>query len=149
MSAALNRADTSALSIGTHPDLSLGSLASGFSTPARKLRIPTTTQSSSPSSAPISTPSPPNVPTFARKKADEATPVARRFSSFAHEEDGEDGGADVLDTPGREKKWGDTLETPAVGRMVRTRSTGAKGGVNLTLRDQEKVRLYAKFYRYI
>ncbi|KAI0669382.1 hypothetical protein C8Q78DRAFT_978290, partial [Trametes maxima] len=48
---------------------------------------------------------------------------------------------DVLDTPdGREKKWGDVSEAGTPGRPKRTRSVGAggKGGLNLTLRDQEK-----------
>lgn len=57
----------------------------------------------------------------------------------SHDEDGEYDEGDVLDTPGREKKWDDATTTPA--RMKRTRSTGPKGGVNLTLRDQEKVSL--------
>ena len=49
MSATLNGADTST---GTHPDLSLGSFVSGFSTPGRPLRVPSLS-SPSPSSADV------------------------------------------------------------------------------------------------
>jgi len=65
--------------------------------------------------------------------------VARRFSSYGLD-DGEDG-MDVLDTPGREKKMDDNLNS-TTGRGSRTKGSapGAKGGINLTLRDQEKVR---------
>ncbi|KAI0074706.1 hypothetical protein K474DRAFT_1601108 [Panus rudis PR-1116 ss-1] len=133
MSAALNtRADTSVQSVATHPDLSLGSFASGFSTPARAGRIAST--STATSSAPISTPSPPNAALFTRKRLEEPTSALKRFGSL--DEGDEDG--DALDTPVKEKKWGDASETPAASRMKRTRSAGAKGGVNLTLRDQEK-----------
>ncbi|KAH9930889.1 uncharacterized protein B0H18DRAFT_1083652 [Fomitopsis serialis] len=140
MSAALNaRADTSAQSAGTVPDLSLSSFASGFSTPGRKFRVPSaSSHTTATSSAPISTPSPPNVPSLSRRRGDEATPAAKRLGLSSHDEDGEDAEGDVLDTPGREKKWEDPATTPAAGRMKRTRSAGAKGGVNLTLRDQEK-----------
>ena len=139
MSAALNgRADTSVQSAGTVPDLSLSSLTSAFSTPGRALRVPSaSSHTTATSSAPISTPSPPNVPSLSRKRGDEATPAAKRLGLSSHDEEGEDVEGDVLDTPGREKKWEDTAATP--GRMKRTRSAGAKGGVNLTLRDQEKV----------
>ncbi|KAI9069427.1 hypothetical protein FKP32DRAFT_1640799 [Trametes sanguinea] len=141
MSAALDaRADTSTQSAGTVPDISLGSFNSTFSTPARSLRIPSastgiTAVSSRPSS-------PPNGTSFAKKRAEEATPVAKRFGS--HEDEGEtreEHDGDVLDTPdGREKRWGEVSTISAPGRPKRTRSagTGGKGGLNLTLRDQEK-----------
>ncbi|KAH9919434.1 hypothetical protein B0H21DRAFT_781715 [Amylocystis lapponica] len=142
MSAALNTRDTSVQSIGTHPDLSLNSFGSGFSTPGRNLRIPSTSsQTTATSSAPLSTPSPPNaLASFAARRKHEEAPSKRLGLSglglSGHEEEDEDGDADVLDTPGREKRWGKSNgETP--GRPKRTRSSG-KGGVNLTLRDQEK-----------
>ncbi|KAI0948832.1 hypothetical protein AcV7_009468 [Taiwanofungus camphoratus] len=141
MSAALNsRPDTSAQSIGTHPDFSFNSFGSAFSTPAKKLRIPSSSsQTTAPSSAPLSTPSPPNaLSSFSRRKADDATPAARRFGLSGHEEEGEDTDGDVLDTPGKDRRWDDVSATPAPGRPKRTRSAGAKGGINLTLRDQEK-----------
>ncbi|KAH9842418.1 uncharacterized protein C8Q71DRAFT_719987 [Rhodofomes roseus] len=140
MSAALNaRADTSAQSAGTVPDLSLSSLTSAFSTPGRALRVPSaSSHTTATSSAPISTPSPPNVPSLSRRRGDEATPALKRLGLSSYEEEGEEAEADVLDTPGREKKWEDPATTPAAGRMKRTRSAGSKGGVNLTLRDQEK-----------
>lgn len=122
MSAALNtRADMSNQSAFTQPDLSLGSFASGFSTPARTGRIPSS--STATSSAPLSTPSPPNAALFTRKRIEDS--ALKRYGSLDEEDEGE---VDALDTPGP-------------GRVKRTRSAGtAKGGVNLTLRDQEKVR---------
>ena len=61
-------------------------------------------------------------------------------------DDVDDTDGDVLDTPGQEEKWGDGLDaTPAPDRTKRTRGAGAKGSVNLTLRDQEKVRVCSMF----
>lgn len=133
----MNRAETSMQSNGTQIDLSLGSFASGFSTPARPLRKPS--GSTATSSAPLSTPSPPTAAQFRRRRLEEDTPVtlSRRRSGLDDLDDAD--GGDVLDTPGQEKKWGDALDVSAPGRPSRTRSAGAKGGVNLTLRDQEKV----------
>ena len=126
MSSALNaRADTSAQSSVTVPDISLGSLNSTFSTPARKLRIPSTSTGTTAVSPPSGY--------FAKRRAEEATP-----KRVGHDDDdGEDHDGDVLDTPdGRKERWGDDSATPA--KPKRSRSKG-KGGVNLTLRDQEKV----------
>ncbi|PSR73176.1 hypothetical protein PHLCEN_2v10953 [Hermanssonia centrifuga] len=133
MSAAMNRADTSIQSIGSQPDLSLGSFASGFSTPARNIRQPS--GSTAASSAALATPSPPNAAQFSRRRLEEPTPLGKRRG--LDEFDDNEGG-DVLDTPGREKKWGEGLDVSAPGRPARTRSAGTKAGVNLTLRDQEK-----------
>ena len=60
---------------------------------------------------------------------------------FSRDDDEEEHDGDVLDTPDGRKdgRWGDVSEVVAPGRPKRTRSAGAKGGVNLTLRDQEKV----------
>ncbi|EJF58014.1 hypothetical protein DICSQDRAFT_139845 [Dichomitus squalens LYAD-421 SS1] len=132
MSAALNtQADTSAQSSGTVPDISLGSFTSTFSTPARKLRIPS-------ASTGTTAVSPPNG-SFAKRRAEEATPISKRFG---HADDGEEEDGDVLDTPDGRKgseRWGDTTtDVSAPGRPKRTRSAGTKGGTNLTLRDQEK-----------
>ena len=134
MSTALNaQADTSAQSSGTVPDISLGSFASTFSTPARKLRIPST-------STGTTAVSPPNG--VSKRRAEEATPISKRFglTDDVEEEDG-----DVLDTPDARKgpeRWGggEATDVSAPGRPKRTRSVGSKGGINLTLRDQEKVR---------
>ncbi len=137
MSAAMNRADMSIQSIGSQPDLSLGSFASGFSTPARNIRQPS--GSTAASSAALATPSPPNAAQFNRRRLEEPTPLGKRRG--LDEFDDNEGG-DVLDTPGREKKWGEGLDVSAPGRPARTRSAGTKAGVNLTLRDQEKVRVF-------
>ena len=140
MSSALNmRADSSMQSVGTHLDLSLGSLASGFSTPAKSLRIPSTSSgTTAPSTAPLTTPSP---PTYFRRPTSEVTPVARRLGLSGHDEDGEDPEVDILNTVVRDKKWDEGADTPLNGRSKRARTSaaGAKS-VNLTLRDQEKVR---------
>ncbi|THH29016.1 hypothetical protein EUX98_g5172 [Antrodiella citrinella] len=135
MSTALNaRGDISMQSAGTHPDLSLASFMSGLSTPARNSRVPSA--STATSSAPLSTPSPPNAAAALRRRLEEGTPVARRFSSFGIDE-GEDG-MDVLDTPGREKKMDDNLNSTTGRGNRKSTGVGVKGGVNLTLRDQEK-----------
>ncbi|KDQ59921.1 hypothetical protein JAAARDRAFT_127047 [Jaapia argillacea MUCL 33604] len=167
MSAALNtRADSSYQSTNnTHPDLSLPSFHSNLSTPARRdhkrdkshsrdptIRIPSTTSATTaPSSAPVSTPSPPThgQSSFSRKPGGDdggggigGQVFSRRHGSSAlrDTEEGEEGGG-VLDTPDKEKdkKWGgEGPETPMPARMKRARSSGAKGVTNLTLRDQEK-----------
>ncbi|EKM56179.1 uncharacterized protein PHACADRAFT_122431 [Phanerochaete carnosa HHB-10118-sp] len=130
MSAAMNRADTSLQSIGSQPDLSLGSLASGFLTPARRA----VSGSTAASSAPIATPSPPNAAQFTRRRLEEPTPRRRGLDDSIDEADD-----DVLDTPGREKKWEDGIDaTPAPERTKRGKGAAGKGSVNLTLRDQEK-----------
>jgi hypothetical protein len=154
MSAALSTQpdrDNSTLSNGTHPDISLSSLPSGFSTPARNHRaLSSSSQTTAPSSAPIATPSPPALSTtFSRRKTEDGAALARRLGTLSHfdEETQEEGGAggDLLDTPGVEKKrWGDSLETPVATRPKRARAsvgatTGGTKGSALTLRDQEKV----------
>ncbi|KAH9923702.1 uncharacterized protein BXZ73DRAFT_50841 [Epithele typhae] len=126
MSTAPNhRADSSALS--SIPDISLGSFASTFSTPGRPLRIPsssTATTAVSPSTS------------FSKRRAEEATPISKRFGRGGDDDD-DDG--DVLDTPDgkKEGRW-DASEIAGTGKHKRTRSSTAKGGINLTLRDQEK-----------
>ncbi len=138
MSAALNaQADTSAQSSGTVPDISLGSFASTFSTPARKLRIPST-------STGTTAVSPPNG-SFSKRRAEEATPISKRFGHTHTDDVEEEEVGDVLDTPDARKgseRWGEATDASAPGRPKRTRSAGSKGGINLTLRDQEKVRPY-------
>ncbi|KAF7974233.1 hypothetical protein HWV62_13114 [Athelia sp. TMB] len=128
MSAALNARPDSNYnqSLGTIPDISLGSLGS---TPLRtaNLRVPSgSSGTTAPSSAPLNTPSPP-ASTFNRRKSELG------ISAFT-EDDG-----DLLNTPG-EKQWdGYGPETPMAGREKRGRGTsGATKGANLTLRDQEK-----------
>lgn len=136
--------ENSTFSNGTHPDLSLGSLTSGFSTPARNIRAPSSSShTTAQSSAPIATPSPPA--TFTRRKTEDGAALARRLGNLSHydEEIQEEG--DLLDTPGAEKKrWGDVPETPVATRPKRTRAsvgatTGGTKASALTLRDQEKV----------
>jgi hypothetical protein len=63
----------------------------------------------------------------------------------------QDEGGDLLDTPGAEKKrWGDGPETPVATRQKRTRASigatiGGTKGSALTLRDQEKVGGHCSF----
>lgn len=153
MSAALNARDsrdTSIQSAGTHPDLSLGSF-SNLSTPIRPksgLRVPSTTsQTTAQSSAPISTPS--SGATFNKRRntigqEDVSHSMSRKMTSMSYDEELENGG-DILDTPGNERpKWGDDAETP-LPRSKRGARAGA-GAINLTLRDQEKVRHQHLFY---
>ena len=135
MSAALNQqADSSFQSLGT-PDLSLGSL---ISTPAKSFRVSSvSSHTTAPSSAPISTPSPPHAPI--RRKGDEATPVALRRHIAGHEED-DDPESDALNASRKENNWEGDLGTPlnTRGKRSKSNSTNPKG-TNLTLRDQEKV----------
>ncbi|GJE88186.1 anucleate primary sterigmata protein B [Phanerochaete sordida] len=125
----MNRADTSLQSIGSQGDLSLGSFASEFLTPARRAASGSTATSS----VPVATPSPPNAAQFTRRRLDDPTPRRRGLDDSLEDNDG-----DVLDTPGREHKWGDGVDgTPAPDRTKRGKGA-TKGSVNLTLRDQEK-----------
>ncbi|KZT11194.1 uncharacterized protein LAESUDRAFT_734124 [Laetiporus sulphureus 93-53] len=134
MSAALNSKADSSPGIA---DLSLNSLASGFSTPGWGLRK-FSGSSQTTSSAPIATPSPPMpIPMGSRRRTDEVIPAARRFGLQNLEEEGEEGNPAYLETPAQEKRWDEVIDTPAPGQTKRTRSAGGKG-TNLTLRDQEK-----------
>ncbi|KAH9483481.1 Spindle pole body protein pcp1 [Psilocybe cubensis] len=131
-----------------HPDLSssqhelsLGSFASFSSIPGRTgLRVPSTSsRTTAQSSAPLSTPSPPNASAFRRKGDDPATSLSSRLDMLNDDGDEPMGGdGDVLDTPSAEKKrWTDAPETPgAVSRSKRSKGEGK--GAPLTLRDQEK-----------
>jgi hypothetical protein len=138
MSAALNaRGDSSSHSAMTLPDLSLGSLVS---TPGRNFRIPSvSSQTTALSSAPVSTPSPPEHGSLnLRKRLDEPGSALRRLGLSSHESENENGdGGDFLDTPAQ--KWGDGPETPMAGRKRSRATPGGGKGVTLTLRDQEKV----------
>ncbi|KAN0073860.1 hypothetical protein V8E55_012114 [Tylopilus felleus] len=140
MSAALNaRADSSSQSAMSLPDLSLGSFVSGISTPGRNHRVPSvSSQTTAPSSAPLSTPSPPeHVSASVRKRVDDSGSALRRLAVSGHEEGDEAAeGGDFLDTPGH--KWGDGPDTPVANRKRSRATPGANKGVTLTLRDQEK-----------
>lgn len=170
MSAAL---DSSLITNQTHPDLSLSiGSNSTFSTPSRtlqsSLRIPSaSSQGTTASSAPISTPSQPNTllrsSVSARKRGEEGiTPLTSRLSNLLitgrdKDDDGinagtadesHEGEMGVLGTPG-EKRWGDAVDMTSRGkRGVAASSNGMKPsgssgnkGATLTLRDQEKVRV--------
>ena len=132
------QADSSFQSLGT-PDLSLGSLVSGISTPAKSFRVSSaSSHTTAPSSAPISTPSPPHAPL--RRKGDEATPVAIRRHIASREEDDEQP-SDPLNASRKEDSWEGDLGTPLNTRGKRSKSNASNSkGNNLTLRDQEKVR---------
>ena len=141
--------ENSTLSNGTHPDISLGSLTSGFSTPVRNIRVPSSSShTTATSSALVATPSPPPISTtFTRRKTEDTTALSRRLGTLSNFDEAtqEDEGGDLLDTPGAEKKrCGDGLETPVATRPKRTRASvgatiGGTKGSALTLRDQEKV----------
>ena len=141
MSAALNtRADSSSQSAMTLPDLSFGSFVSGISTSGRNHKVPSvSSQTTAPSSALLSTPSPPeHVPVSVRKRVDEPGSALRRLALSGRDEGDETGeGGDFLDTPGH--KWGDGLDTPVANRKRNRATPGGNKGITLTLRDQEKV----------
>jgi hypothetical protein len=139
MSAALNlnqQDDSSFQSLGT-PDLSLGSLISAVPTPSKSLRVSSlSSNTTAPSSAPISTPSPPHAPI--RRRGSEATPVAFRRHIGRDEDD--DPESDALNESQKENNWDGDLGTPlnTKGKRSKSSATNPKGN-NLTLRDQEKV----------
>ncbi|KAJ6475803.1 hypothetical protein C8R47DRAFT_669678 [Mycena vitilis] len=115
--------DTSSLSVGTHPEISLGSFDDDFSqrTPA-KLRVPSSSSgTSAQSSLPVATPSP---PVFSRRTTVTTGDKPSYFEgATAAEDDATDYG----------------VGTPIATRPKRTArasATGTKGA--LTLRDQEK-----------
>jgi hypothetical protein len=117
-------------SMGTHPDLSLGSLASS-GTPARPPRLPFSRKASA-ADAPAST-------GFRRAHS--------MLAQTAEDDDdgGGGGGGGVLNTPGDEKRRWDAgaaqePTTPKPG-MARSKSgRTSQGGPKVpTLRDQEKV----------
>ncbi|XP_006460231.1 hypothetical protein AGABI2DRAFT_203107 [Agaricus bisporus var. bisporus H97] len=140
MSAALAaHPDTSTGTNSTHPEISLGSIPSGFSTPGRHLRIPSvSSRSTAPSSEVLATPSTPTSSSvFSRRKTEGGFGSSSRITLSRDDAD-ENGGGDLLDTPAlTNKRYGDEAETPRK-RGVRATAPGAKGGVTLTLRDQEK-----------
>jgi hypothetical protein len=131
-------ADASFQSLAT-PDLSLGSLISRISTPAKSLRVSSlSSHTTAPSSAPVSTPSPPHP--LVRRKGDEATPVVpRRHISTREGDDNLE--SDALNASQNGDNWEGDLGTPLNTRGKRSKSsaTNPKGN-NFTLRDQEKVR---------
>ena len=137
------QADSSFQSLGT-PDLSLGSLISGISTPAKSFRVSSaSSQTTAPSSAPISTPSPPHAPV--RRKGDEATPLALRRHHISAREDDDEQGSDPLNASRKDDSWEGDLGTPLNTRGKRSKSNPANAkGNNLTLRDQEKVCNFAR-----
>ena len=152
MSAALNlRPDSSTHSATTLPDLSFSSLVSGISTPGRALRAPSAaSQTTAPSSAPLSTPSPPvghHATSGLRKRLDVLALSGRGDDDGIDDSvdaEGAGAGAGYLDTPVAKL---DGPETPVARRRTRGNATGGKG-VTLTLRDQEKVR-YSYYYLWL
>lgn len=140
------RDDSSLQSIQPPQDLSLGSFGnlSGLSTPAKGMRIPSS--STVPSSAPLATPTPPRVSSYIRKKLEDgATPVAKKLGVVGTDTgaDDYDDDGDILNSMQRDRKFNDELGSASVERGKRSRTSTANGkSNNLTLRDQEKVRVY-------
>ncbi|KAF9267702.1 hypothetical protein L218DRAFT_919289 [Marasmius fiardii PR-910] len=146
-------------SLGTHPELSLGSLPSdtSFSTPGRSLhangslRVPSTSSGTTAiSSVHISTPSPPSIPSIRHTRRQSGLDDSLLSRRLEIEQDDDELDEDVAKTPAAEKslKWSSAdpsaLETPLPGTKTRPKhrkrsstATGTKG-VTLTLRDQEK-----------
>jgi hypothetical protein len=128
----------------SHPELSLGSLASFSATPGRQgFRIPSaSSRTTAQSSALLATPPSASAASFGRRKTDDAaTSLSSRLNMLSHQEEGIEG--DVLDTPAAERnKWGaEAPETPGASARSKRPKGGASGGKGaaLTLRDQEKV----------
>ena len=161
MSSALtNHPDLSGVS---QPDLSLGSLAnlsSGFGLGGDS-RVPSvSTRSTIPSSAPLSTPSPPFRRNLLGKGEETPGSLSSRLNTLSQREkedlsiDAEAfGPPDVLATPapdrGLARKWDEPPPTEDTGAALPTKANLKRGagkgagsngkGATLTLRDQEKV----------
>lgn len=136
--------NVSSQSLGIPPDLSLSSIGStSFSSPSRtNSPRPTSsaTQSTTPSSTGLFSASQPKRPAIS---TDETTLSLRKLHNLSH--GGEEDDGDVLDTPRREKRWplDDDPTTPHPTRTKSRQSVAAsKSATNLTLRDQEKVRVH-------
>ncbi|KAK7437138.1 hypothetical protein VKT23_018761 [Stygiomarasmius scandens] len=167
--------DSSLQSLANPADLSLASLPSDFSTPPRpgsklgsggrpSLRVPSTSSgTTAPSSAQVSTPSPPAssvsaAAAFLRKNKNGSSGISstlsRRYTNASTSEEDADADPEAEhDVEGAEKslKWGEgisSLDTPVATRNnsskdikggAKTKGTPGKGTGTLTLRDQEKV----------
>jgi len=129
----------------TMPDISLGSLEESFKSPApikAQLIAKSLVQSTAFSavSTRVRTPSP-NRKGVARRTSDEKTPKADKRANGYFEEGIEEG--DQTDT---DRRW-QTDNIPQRNKRGRPSSGAAKGGVNMTLREQEKVRRACHLFR--
>ena len=137
MSAALLNAtrNASEQSAVTLPDLSLGSLAPS---PRNNILVLSSSSQTTASSQPLTTPPHPSALPFHGRKGDDAL---RRANSLRHDDNVDAAEADLLDTPGAErKKWTEGPETPSAPTRHK-RTLSSTKGAHLTLRDQEKVNL--------
>jgi hypothetical protein len=135
--------NVSSQSLGIPPDLSLSSIGStSFSSPSRTNSprpTSTATQSTAPSSTALSSASQLKRPAIS---TDDTTLSIRKLNNLSNYGEGDDG--DVLDTPRKEKRWplDDDPITPHPTRNKSRQSVAtSKSATNLTLRDQEKVRI--------
>ena len=122
----------------TMPDISLGSLEESFKSPApikvqRFAKPPVQSSASSTASTRVRTPSP-NRQDVVRRTSDEKTPKAsERVNGYFEETIEEEGQTDT------DRRW-QSDSIPQRNKRGRPSSGAAKGGVNMTLREQEKVR---------
>lgn len=119
----------------TIPDISLGSLEESFKSPApikaqRFAKPPV--QLSISSSTRVRTPSPDRKDTT-RRTNDEKTPKANKWANGYFEEGIEEEGQTDTD-----RRW-QSDSIPQRNKRSHPSSGAAKGGVNMTLREQEKV----------
>lgn len=122
----------------TMPDISLGSLEESFKSPApikaqRFVKSSVQFSASSAASTRIRTPSP-NRKDIARRTSDEKTPKANKQADGYFEEGMEEEGQTDTD-----RRW-QSVSIPQRNKRGRPSSGAANGGVNMTLREQEKVR---------
>ena len=135
----------------TIPDISFGSLEESFKSPApikaqRFVKPPVQLSASSAASTRIRTPSP-NRKDVVRRTSDEKTPKVNKQANGYFEEGMEEEGQ--TDTDRRWQSGGVSQRN----KRGRPSSGAAKGGVNMTLREQEKVRgvraTYFAFAQYL
>jgi len=119
----------------TMPDISLGSLEESFKSPApiKAQRFAKPPVLSSAASTRVRTPSP-DRKDIVRRTSDEKTPKAsKRTNGYFEEAIEEEGQTDT------DRRW-QSDSIPQRNKRGRPSSGVAKGGVNMTLREQEKVR---------
>jgi len=128
----------------TIPDISLGSLEESFKSPApiktqRFAKPPVQSSASSTGSTRVRTPSPSRADVV-RRAGDEKTPKpSKRANGYFEEGIEEEGQTDT------DRRW-QSDNIPQRNKRGRPSSGAAQGGINMTLREQEKVRGASAIY---
>lgn len=131
--------DTAHDSSNTMPDISLGSLDESFKSPPPSKLLPRFSRAnpqastSSTTSTRVKTPSPTRKD-LARRPSEDKTPKPARQNGYFEDNDEDDTQTE------NERRWQSDTNGPSRHKRTRSGAGPAKGGVNMTLREQEKVR---------